>query len=407
MYKMVIIDDEPLIRDGLKSMVERLCEEWTVAGMAENAERGLDLIRKQQPDLAIVDVRMEGMSGLQMIEQANREQLPTEFIILSGYSEFQLVQQALRLRVYDYLLKPVNRSELVQLLKDMEAKHQKGLSDKGKNNLKKFSLESKTYLLEQTIHQLINGNPNVGRRGREILQHFQIDFDRQYFVFYRMEIRFDLLKKRIKSPRDKELFLLFCKQVIEEHIQKSGIQGYLFLGPDSVPVVLLLGSSKRDLLSKPVFKMIENIRLAVQNYGRIDLMIGSSWVLTGLSNVQVAFGQVLESAKTGWMADPVKQAMEFINRNYAEKMNLRTLADKVHLNPNYLSELFHKKTGTRLVEYINFIRMEEAARLLRETKLPCQEIMERVGYHNYRQFNRVFYHHFLTTPTEYRKKYWD
>jgi len=406
MYKLVIIDDEPLIREGLKSVVERLCANWVVAGTADSAESGLECIRRENPDAAIVDVRMDGLSGLQMIEMANADQLETEFIVLSGYNDFQYVQQALRLRVYDYLLKPVNRSELVRLLSGLEAKRRGDESGKRKETADIFSAASKTYLLEQTLHQLIRGHLHLDRRQKAVLDEFQIDFDRQNFMMYRMEMLPDSLKNRIRSPKDKELFLLFCKQVIDEHVKKDGGKNFMFLDAESVPIVLLVGDSKEELLGRKKFEMIENIRLVIRNYGKIDLLIGSSNVFTGAAYVQVAYGQTKESARAGWLDDPVRKAIDYISRNFAEDIGLRTVAEKVHLNPNYFSDLFHKRTGIRFVEYVNFVRLEEAARLLRETKLPVQEIIERVGYHNYRQFNRVFHHQFRMTPTEYRKKYW-
>ncbi|MFH5181786.1 helix-turn-helix domain-containing protein [Paenibacillus sp. TAB 01] len=387
-------------------MLRGCAKDLTVVGMAENAESGLQLIQSESPDAVIVDVCMSGMSGLQMIEQVCAGGLQTEFIVLSGFNEFHFVQRALRLRVNDYLLKPVNRSELVKLLKGIEdRKEVRTAPRQEEEKMEKFSSESRTYLLEQTMLQLMQGSLHLEPRQEKILSYYDVDFHSQFFLMYRMELQPASMTDRIKTPKDKELFVLFCRQVIAEHIHKFG-SGVTLLDQDHVPVIILLGNSSTQLLTKQVLELIENIRQVIRSYGKIELSISSSSILKGIENVQVAYAQTMDYNKVNWLECPIKRAMDHMSRHYSDNLNLQTVAKLVHLNSSYLSELFHKRTGVRFSEYLGFIRLEEAAKLLRESKLPVQEIIERVGYQNYRQFNRLFNKQFKATPTEYRKQYW-
>jgi len=114
MYKVMIVDDEPLIREGLKTIVDWEAHGFRVAGTAAD---GLDALEKAPeigPDLIIVDVRMPGMDGLQFIRalQERRPGAPPRILILSGHADFEYARQAMTLRAEGYLLKPVDEDEL-------------------------------------------------------------------------------------------------------------------------------------------------------------------------------------------------------------------------------------------------------------------------------------------------------
>lgn len=114
MYKLVIIDDEPIIRQGLKTIIEWEQYGIEVAGEADNGVDGLRLCEALKPDIAVVDIKMPGLDGLQMVEAAKEMGLETDFIILSGYSEFQYAQRATEFGVRSYLLKPIEQEDLLK-----------------------------------------------------------------------------------------------------------------------------------------------------------------------------------------------------------------------------------------------------------------------------------------------------
>ena len=110
--KLLIVDDEMPIRKGLEHGID-----WAAIGIdqvfsAENGLVALDLCHKHKPELVITDIRMPGINGLELSQQILRLYSPVRIIILSGYSEFSYAQEALKIGVADYLLKPIDEEQL-------------------------------------------------------------------------------------------------------------------------------------------------------------------------------------------------------------------------------------------------------------------------------------------------------
>ncbi|OXM83572.1 response regulator transcription factor [Paenibacillus rigui] len=116
MWRVLIIDDDFQVLEGMKKSIpwERLEAEW--AGEAMDGQEGLQKVKETSPDIIITDIYMPVMNGLEMIEQLKQEGFSGEIVILSGYSDFQYARQALRLQVSDYLSKPVTMEELGSVL---------------------------------------------------------------------------------------------------------------------------------------------------------------------------------------------------------------------------------------------------------------------------------------------------
>lgn len=128
----MIIDDEPLIRRGLESMIPWEDLGCRLVGQATNGEEGLIKIREEIPDIVFTDIKMPKMGGLDMIREALKEPDPPVFIILSGYNDFELVRQAMRLGAIDYLMKlDLEEQELTRVITEASALIQKkhGVAD--------------------------------------------------------------------------------------------------------------------------------------------------------------------------------------------------------------------------------------------------------------------------------------
>lgn len=116
MKKVAVIDDEWMQRKGLVTMTPWESLGCHVVGEAQNARDALEMIQRTRPDIVITDIKMPGMSGLEMIELL-RNETNCEFIIISGYGEFAYAKQALQFGVRRYLLKPVDDEELLEAIK--------------------------------------------------------------------------------------------------------------------------------------------------------------------------------------------------------------------------------------------------------------------------------------------------
>jgi two-component system response regulator YesN len=112
MYRLVIIEDERLVIKSLKVALDWQAQGFQIVGEATNGQDGLDLLQTLQPDLALVDVRMPGINGLELIHLARAQGLNTLFLIISGYAEFAYVQKALISGAIGYCLKPFSEREI-------------------------------------------------------------------------------------------------------------------------------------------------------------------------------------------------------------------------------------------------------------------------------------------------------
>lgn len=151
MYKIFLADDEIWETIGLKKLLEKTGLPVKAAGEAENGIVALEQIEKIKPDILITDIRMPGMSGLELVKKIREKGLDTEIILLSGYAEFEYARTAMRWGVQDYLLKPVDLEKLGQALKKII--DQKELtSEKGRLS-EKEELESET-IMKQILKEI-------------------------------------------------------------------------------------------------------------------------------------------------------------------------------------------------------------------------------------------------------------
>ena len=118
MYRVIIADDEPVIRRGLRETIEWDALGLEVAGEAADGAEALKLIREIRPEILITDIRMPEMDGIELIREIKKLELNTKITILSGYSDYDYLKAAIRLGVDNYLLKPIDNDELVSNLKN-------------------------------------------------------------------------------------------------------------------------------------------------------------------------------------------------------------------------------------------------------------------------------------------------
>lgn len=160
MLGVVIVEDEPYIRKGMIMTTpwkEFGCE---IIGEAKDGKEGLELICRLKPDIVITDVDMPVKDGIEMIRSVINENIHSEFIIISGYNDFNYAQQAIKLGVKDYLLKPIDDDDFYETLR--------GLVDEIKERKLKLKLGSKqeTYIdvKENLAHENDLDKNNDGRK---------------------------------------------------------------------------------------------------------------------------------------------------------------------------------------------------------------------------------------------------
>lgn len=140
MIRIVVVEDEILVKKGLILTTDWQKYGCEVVGDASNGLEGIEKITKMKPDIVITDVRMPGLDGIEMIGRLKSKGIKPEFIIISGYSEFEYARQAVKLGVKDFLVKPIEDEDLELALKNTcEAVRDKQRINKIQNKMNDIS----------------------------------------------------------------------------------------------------------------------------------------------------------------------------------------------------------------------------------------------------------------------------
>jgi two-component system response regulator YesN len=118
--RIVIVEDEPRIREGLARLIGKIKPDYKIVGEARDGLEGLRIVAELRPELVVTDVRMPDLDGLEMLERLRGESIEAKAIVLSAYSEFSYAREAIKLGVSEYLLKPISVGDLTQALKNIE-----------------------------------------------------------------------------------------------------------------------------------------------------------------------------------------------------------------------------------------------------------------------------------------------
>lgn len=149
MLKVLIVDDEPLVREGLKWIVDWEAYGFTIVDEGCDGQDGLTKILAVQPDLVLADIKMPLLSGLEMLEAARKGGYAGEAIILTGYSDFNYAKTAIHIGVKSYLLKPIEETELIKVLEEVK------VSCDEKNKKRSILDESEKILKENIIKMAV------------------------------------------------------------------------------------------------------------------------------------------------------------------------------------------------------------------------------------------------------------
>src|SRR5699024_7752744 len=166
--KMLIVDDEPIICQGLKDTIPWRDMNVEVIGTSYNGKQALAIMNEKNIDLVLTDVYMHEMNGLELSKHISNDFPNTRIIMLSGYDEFEYARQAIRLDIEDYLLKPVDIDELTLLVKKVKRNII--------NQKKEEKNQTENYIVQQLHHHLF-GSPIYSqdtRRDRSVISSYYI-----------------------------------------------------------------------------------------------------------------------------------------------------------------------------------------------------------------------------------------
>jgi two-component system response regulator YesN len=158
MYKVILVDDEEIIREGLRKTIDWHALGMEVAGTAEDGLDAMELIKELHPEIIITDIKMAFMDGLELIAEVKKIYPETMIIFISGHDEFEYARKAVSLGAFDYILKPIELEYLEKLLLKVRDKLDEARNMEKKINFLEEKLkDTKPILLERLFKDVIFG----------------------------------------------------------------------------------------------------------------------------------------------------------------------------------------------------------------------------------------------------------
>ena len=532
MIKILLIDDEVMIRTGIRTSIDWMSYGMEIAGEASNGQEGLEKAIELEPDIILIDVRMPVMNGLEFTKII-RERMPeVKIVIISGYDDFKYAREALHLGVSEYLLKPVGAEELISIL---QKQCQEIVEERDELNreraLKNVFEENLVYMQSRFMNSIFKREYQEEADIAEKSKKLKIAFPQSAYQVIVIDIDDFYLITESLSDKERDDLKHMVKNIAEEVLKPLTNSTVYFSEFDYLIGVIDL----KNGMQSSVNGLYQEIRNCVKNYQRLTVTIGISNKYEGASKIPDAYNEavlalrskvvkgkdriidinqvdkadkaapviypsseekeILGHLKTmdtdnlnkvigkicaglsaskvddvqikdiclrliiisasyldeigvdyrnrnGKEFDPyleiqkyetledieawlkkvfgnfirimqdsknekflgiVKVAIQYINENYQEDIDVLKMAAITYVTPNYFSRVFKKETGRNFTEWLNMARIDKAKLLLREPKWRVYELAEKVGYKDYKSFIFNFKKYAGCTPKEYHE----
>ncbi|MTI58643.1 MAG: response regulator [Firmicutes bacterium] len=375
-YKLLLVDDE-------KSILNKMCfnTNWKKEGYrsfaATNGKEALDIIKKEDIDILVTDIKMPKLNGMELIEKIRRVDELLKIIVISGFAEFEYAQKSIKYGVSNYILKPFSSQKLLTVVNDVR----EALVKEKKN--------------KQSAEDLRN----------EILKNIQ---DKQKDSFCSLIISNQFFQQQITILSDIEF----------EQVLKSGNKEDIM-----VTVGKIISNFKKDLFTKEEYIIVfSNLILEAYKiikglgYGVKDLLC----ILNDIEIEKINFFKLLEVE--GLLKDfliklhnlislsyenkrkeLINKMKEYIAKNYQDGITLSKMAEVFNFSTSHLSNLFYEETGEHFSDYINMLKLKKAKELLKTTNYKIYEIANQLGFNDAFYFSTWFKKLVGVSPTIYKE----
>lgn len=397
MLKMLIADDERVIRETISHLIDWNALDIQVSGLCRNGLEAYDMILDEAPDIVLTDINMPGLSGLDLIRRVLSISTDTQFVILSGYDDFSYAKQAMRLGIKHYLLKPCNEQEIVEVMEDV--KH-----ECMRHRMREVQQQSNTLMLrrlnESVIHNLLRACMQKDPDFTAAEEQYE-----QFLSFTR--VGYELCSVKCVLPQAQERAL----QAFADYHQAHAPQlPYFCVWADGV-CLLFFESYDYDYTS--LDRLMASLCCAPGRYAR-DSFTCLNELLPELQRRlnhagKVSFGLRQESpAQQSEMVppqyDPVEKVREYVRAHLAdEELSLKKICETtLYMNVDYVSRRFKEKTGVRFSAFLAEERIRRARELFDAGQHSIGTVAAEVGCRNNPQyFSQLFKKVTGLTPSDY------
>lgn len=344
MYKILIVEDEELERTSIKIFLEENLPEAEIVGEARSGFEALEMIENREINLMLVDINIPGVDGLEVIRHARKKLPDAVIIITTAYDDFNVAHRAIKLKVDDFLLKPIRKEVLLDSVKSFASRvGGDRKTDKSNKLLAKLEVELRKCSYKASV---------------DILREY---IDQLYLEYHDVNV----ISKRLQ-----ELAKLILKIAEELGV---GDTNELVVQMEKLKIKYLLYNNKHDAYNE-VIKMVDIV------FDRMNLK-----------------GKLSDGG--------MKSVIDYIERNLKRGISLEDVANHVNISTYYLSKIFKKEMGVNFITYVTDRKMDLAKEMLINTDIPVLNIALDLAYNEANYFSKAFKKKTGLTPSEYREKY--
>jgi two-component system, response regulator YesN len=381
--KVLLVDDEPILLQGLSQLVDWHGLGYRLVGQAENGQDALELAEQLQPDLVISDMRMPMLDGVGFIAALHETMPETAILVLSAYEDFSYAQAALENGVSGYLLKPVNEAKLAQKLTVLK---QQLARRRYTSRLESRLADNLAWLQTQFWEQLKAGQfaatpPDELCQQARTLKIEVLEAD-AWLVFH-FEFKTGNVPAWAEIQQWLALSRLNARQAVPIYSRRR------------VTVIVPVGNegeSGAALALKMELHANRPDEMSVRGYG----------ALRTVDEIGKALAQPPGNSEANRTNATVAEICRYMLEHFAEDLGLPEIARRFHLNPTYLSQLFKRETGETFSDHLTRLRLDKAELLLLSTTLKIEAVAKAVGYDDPKYFSQVFQRRAGVTPSQFR-----
>ena len=415
MYRVLIVDDEKMIRMGMKNAID-----WKKLGVddvftAASGNEALKILKEEGPEIMVTDIQMTEMTGLELIKAA-RESVPElRVIVLTGFDNFEYARESLRLQVQDFFLKPIDEDDLFNAI-EKQIKELKEQENKEQNQARVWRSQGSVVQmrLEQCMRNLVHTKADKEMQLYILQKDFQFDIKQKMSL-----ILLEHEKKNIQdiiqtmgAQNKKKIFWEIYAELRNIMISNIGTPDYVLKAFNTFTKATesynLSPSAVRrccfEIASSLIFSYMEVSCEAEE--GKLDALsksLSSAGKEEACEITRMFIEQLIENDEED-VHYTISNARHYIDEHLAEDISVSSIAESLYITPNYFSRLFKRITGEGCNEYIVRKRIEKAKSLLETTSIRTGKIAMMVGYRDTNYFSLAFKKHTGKSPTKYREE---
>jgi two-component system response regulator YesN len=285
MYKLFIVDDEYVVIQSIKYIIDKYATEVQIVGYAENGREAIQMADILKPDIVFMDVELSGINGIEAIKEIKKKH-NCRFVIISAYDYFTYAKEAIQQEVEEYLLKPFDKSEIINTLNKIIIKIEEDkIKRNNEINIKEKLITITPFAENEIVNRIIFGNAYQGDLKKSLDYCLDSSFEEGFALIVTIMSKNDSLD----SKSNNEKILSAMRGVIKNHL--DCIVGYDING--SIPVFSTALNLNENKIPQAFAKCIQRLYENIKKICKREVQIAVGRVYKGIENMGSSYKEAL------------------------------------------------------------------------------------------------------------------